>query len=82
MAKEKKAVTKKTTGRSTTYLTKRRLMSAAQTGIRLAAANTMKVMGYAIVAHEGWVVKKYADGTIEKIEPLANQEENLHISLD
>jgi len=82
MAKIKKTITKKAAGRSTTYLTKRRLMSAAQMGIRMAAANTMKVMGYNIVAQEGWVVKKYADGTIEKIKPLANQEENAGISLD
>ena len=75
MAKAKKPVRR-------TYLTKRRLASAARSGIRVAAAKTMEVMGYTVVAHEGWVVKKYADGTIEKIIPLANQEENSSISLD
>ena len=68
--------------KSQNYLTKRRLASAARTGIRVAAAKTLEVMGYTVVAHEGWVVKKYADGTIEKIIPLANQEENSSISLD
>jgi len=75
MAKAKKNI-------SRNYLTKRRLASAARTGIRVAAAKTMQVMGYTVVAHEGWVVKKYADGNIEKITPLANQEENSNISLD
>ena len=65
-----------------TYLTKRRLASAARAGIRIAAANTMTVMGYTVVAHEGWVVKKHADGTIEKLTPLANEEKNANINLD
>ena len=76
------AKAKKTTKKSTTYLTKRRLASAARLGIQVAAANTMKVMGYTIVAHGGWVVKKYPDGTIENIEPLANHQENANISHD
>ena len=76
------AKAKKNSQITRTYLTKRRLASAARTGIRIAAANTMVVLGYTVVAHEGWVVKKYADGNIEKIEPLANQEENAPINLD
>lgn len=73
---------KKNTSTTRTYLTKRRLASAARSGIRIAAANTMEAMGYIVVAHEGWVVKKYADGNIEKIARLENQEENARISLD
>ena len=82
MAKAKRSTAKKTARTTRTYLTKRRLASAARRGIRIAAANTMSVMGYTVVAHEGWVVKKYSDGTIEKISPLAKQEENSTISLD
>lgn len=73
---------KNRTSTTRTYLTKRRLASAARTGIRIAAANTMQAMGYTVVAHEGWVVKKDADGNIEKIAPLENQEEKANISLD
>ena len=68
--------------KSQNYLTKRGLASAARRGIRVAAAKTMQVMGYTVVAQDGWVVKKYADGAIEKISPLANQEEKSSISLD
>jgi hypothetical protein len=82
MAKAKKSTAKKTASPTKTYLTKRRLASAARMGIRIAAANTMNVMGYTVVAHEGWVVKKHADGTIEKLTPLATQEESASISLD
>ncbi len=61
------------------YLTKRRLASAARTGIRKAAADTMEVMGYTVIADNGWVVKKYADGRIEKMSQIGtvNTKENL-----
>lgn len=52
------------------YLTKRRLISAARTGIRKAAEETMQIMGYTVIAENGWVVKKYADGRTEKISPI------------
>ena len=52
------------------YLTKRRLASAARTGIRKAAVETMELMGYTVIADNGWVVKKYADGHIEKISQI------------
>ena len=64
------------------YLTKRRLATAARMGIRIAAVNTMNVMGYTVITHEGWVVKKHADGTIEKITPLATKEKNTRVRLD
>lgn len=52
------------------YLTKRRLASAARTGIRKAARETMRIMGYTVIAENGWVIRKYADGRIEKISPI------------
>ena len=51
-------------------MTKRLLVSAAKRGIRKAAEETMQIMGYNVIAQGGWVVKKYADGRIEKIEPI------------
>lgn len=52
------------------YLTKRLLVSAAKRGIRKAAEETMLIMGYTVIAKDGWIVKKYADGTIEAIEQI------------
>ena len=49
MAKAKKAAAKQP------YLTKRRLVRAAKSGIRKAAAGTMAVMGYVIIAENGWL---------------------------
>jgi hypothetical protein len=52
------------------YLTKRILVSAARRGFKEAAKEAMQVMGYVVIAHEGWVVKKYADGRIERISQI------------
>jgi hypothetical protein len=64
------------------YLTKRRTESAARRGLREAAENTMQIMGYAIEAHDGWVVRKFPDGTIEKIKPIATRKKIVKIILD
>lgn len=56
--------------KSPPYLTKRILISAAKRGIRKAAEETMQIMGHVVIAQNGWVVRKYADGTIEQIEQI------------
>lgn len=48
------------------YLTKRILLSAA----RNAADETMEIMGFTIIAQDGWVVKKYANGRTERLTPI------------
>ena len=52
------------------YLTKRLLVSAAKRGIRKAAEETMQIMGYNVIAKDGWVVKIFADGSTEKISQI------------
>jgi len=56
----KKIVSKVKSAESHPYLTKRLLVSAAKRGIRKAAEETMQVMGYVVIAQNGWIVKKYA----------------------
>ena len=73
---------RKSIKRSSPYLTKRRLVSAARAGVRKAAAETMEVMGYTIIAHDGWIVKKHANGNIEKISPLEPVNTNGTLALD
>ena len=51
-------------------LTKKILKEAASVGFSKAAAKTMKVMGYNVIVQNGWVVKKFADGRIQKISKL------------
>lgn len=52
------------------YLTKRILVSAATSGVKKAAKETMDLMGHVIGAQNGWIVKKFPDGTIEKISKI------------
>jgi len=35
-----------------------------------AADETMEIMGYNVIALDGWVVKIFPDGTIEKIKKI------------
>jgi hypothetical protein len=51
-------------------LTKEILKQAASVGFSKAAAKTMKVMGYNVIVKDGWLVKKFADGRIQKISKL------------
>jgi len=64
------------------YLTKRILISAANRGFRQAAKEAMELMGYVVIAKDGWVVKKFADGRIEKISPLELENVNYELRLD
>lgn len=63
------------------YLTKRMVIGAAKSGVKAAAKETMAVMQYTIVVENGWVVRKNADGTIEKLEPV-DQPVNPIVKLD
>ncbi len=35
-----------------------------------ASQDAMKIMGYTVIAKDGYVVKKFADGTIKKIKKI------------
>ena len=56
--------------RSPAYLTKRILVSAAKAGVTVASHETLKAMGYTVIAQDGWVVRKYADGHIVNVIPI------------
>ncbi|PQJ12449.1 hypothetical protein CJD36_001485 [Flavipsychrobacter stenotrophus] len=64
------------------YLTKRILISAAKQGFRKAAEETMKVMGYNVIARDGWVMKIFPDGRTEKISPLEPENTDYDLALD
>lgn len=64
------------------YLTKKVLVQTARAGIRKAAKETVRVMGYNVIALNGWVVKKYPDGTIERIKELEPISKPAKIILD
>lgn len=57
-------------------LTKTFLETAAQKSMAEAAKETMKVMGYNVIARDGWVVKVFPNKTVEKISPIPPVTEN------
>lgn len=64
------------------YLTKRILASAARQGIVHAASETMQVIGHNLIVRKGWVVKKYADGRVERLSALKPLKGPRNIRLD
>ncbi len=80
MAREKKM--KAAQDEHQPYLTKRMLVSAAARGFKKASAEAMQLMGYIVIAKDGWVVKKYADGKIEKLSPIEQVSHRNAIALD
>jgi len=52
------------------YLTKRIVVRAARKGMKAASKATMAAMGYNVIAQDGWVVKKFHDGSVERIEAI------------
>ena len=77
-----KAATRKSpTRRKNNYLTKRILVSAATTGFIEASERTMRVMGENVIVKDGWVVRIFADGRIERISKI-DSNNNKHLALD
>ena len=64
------------------YLTKRILISASKQGFKKAAEETMQIMGYNVIAKDGWIVKIFLDGSIEKITQIVQENVNNYFALD
>lgn len=67
-SKSKAAIAREKRGYA--YLTTARFVSEARKAGKKAAAQSMEAMGYIMVSQDGWVVKQFKDGTIEKVEDL------------
>ena len=66
------------------YFTKRKLISVTTKAIKVAYNDAMALRGYVVIADEGWVVRKYADGRIEKLNPIPEYDKymNMDVKLD
>jgi len=51
-------------------LTKSLLESIARKGVQEAETKTIKIMGFNVIAREGWIVKEFPDNRIERISPI------------
>jgi hypothetical protein len=64
------------------YVTKRLLKRGSKRAFKTASKEAMKANGYIVVVADGWLVKEYADGRIERLEELDTEQENLELILD
>ncbi len=64
------------------YLTKGVVIRATKKGMKKAAKETMDAMGYNVIAIDGWVVKKFKDGKIERIEEIKTPKHSGPLALD
>lgn len=58
--------------RKAAYLTKRILVRAARAGVIDATESTLQAMSYNVIAYKGRVVKKFVDGSLEDLGPIAH----------
>lgn len=72
----KKSATRKAT------LTKRVVVRAGGNAVRKASARAMELEGFIVKADNGWVVRHYADGRIERLKRISTVKPTSKIVLD
>lgn len=64
------------------YISTKLVSRKSKSAFKQRASRAMSANGYVIIAHEGWLVKKFKGGRIEKIEKLNSSEQNQTLILD
>jgi hypothetical protein len=67
---QKRTTAQKKAKRSPSPFTDTINIAAIKQAGSVAAKEAMALMGYAIIAHEGWIVKKYPDGKMEQLHKI------------
>ncbi len=70
MTKHKKEKVKTVEEPATAYLTTQALERALSKATRNLTKEAMELMGYEVTVEDNWVVRKYKDGRVEKIEEI------------
>ena len=81
MKKGAKHKTKTAEEPQTAYLTTRALERALSKATRNLTEEAMELMGYIVITEDGWVVKKFKDGSVEKIEKIKKVKLSKNIDL-
>lgn len=63
------------------YISTRLVSRKSKIAFQEGARRAMAANGYIVIVNDGWVVKKFSDGKIEKIEQLSDTH-NLKVILD
>jgi hypothetical protein len=64
------------------YVSKRLVARGSKRAFKKAAGKAMEENGYVVVAKDGWVVKEFSDGTIERLHQLDTAVVNTEVLLD
>ena len=63
------------------YISTRLVSHKSKSAFQEGARRAMSTNGYIVIVNDGWVVKKFSTGIIEKIEQLSDTH-NLKVILD
>lgn len=64
------------------YVTKRLLKRGSKRAFKSASKEAMEANGYVVVVIDGWVVKEFSDGRVEKLEKLDTEMADQELILD
>jgi len=64
------------------YVTKRILVRNSTRAIKNASEKAMDIAGSTVIVRDGWIVRKFESGRIEKIEKLESKVNHKELSLD
>ncbi|QDH78192.1 hypothetical protein FKX85_03710 [Echinicola soli] len=64
------------------YISTRLVERKSSKAFKEGAKKAMEINGYVMVAENGWVVKKFKDGQIEKVKEISHGSENQKLILD
>jgi hypothetical protein len=64
------------------YVSKRLVARGSKRAFKKAADKAMEENGYVVVAKDGWVVKEFSDGRIERLHKLDVVDLNTEVLLD
>ena len=64
------------------YITKRLLKRRSKSAFKSASKEAMEANGYVVVVADGWVVKEFSDGRVERLEKLDTEQADQELILD
>lgn len=64
------------------YISKDMVAKKSRSAFREGALRAMHTNGYVVIAHEGWVVRKYSNGNIERLEKISEEPQQLKVIRD
>lgn len=64
------------------YISKRLVERKSKKAFKVAAKSAMTDIGYVVIVKDGWVVKEFSNGEIERLEELSSENVNQELILD